>query len=85
MEKQRRDYSQSAKMDAFESMDTMAQQHRVGSARNLLMLAYVFPPFFSIGGSIRVVKFIKYLCPLGWRPVVLTIGNKKEYEMMSNP
>ena len=45
----------------------------------VLMIAYVFPPFYSVGGSIRVVKFIKYLPALGWLPVVLTIDDSKEY------
>jgi glycosyltransferase involved in cell wall biosynthesis len=48
--------------------------------RKVLMLAYVFPPFFSVGGSIRVVKFIKYLPSLGWLPVVLSIDDSKEYD-----
>jgi glycosyltransferase involved in cell wall biosynthesis len=46
--------------------------------RTVLMLAYVFPPFFSVGGSIRVVKFVKYLPGLGWRPLVLTIDDRRE-------
>jgi glycosyltransferase involved in cell wall biosynthesis len=49
--------------------------------RKVLMLAYVFPPFFSTGGSIRVVKFTKYLPALGWLPVVLTIDDRKEYDI----
>jgi len=48
--------------------------------RKVLMLAYVFPPFFSVGGSIRVVKFIKYLPALDWLPVVLTIDDNREYD-----
>jgi glycosyltransferase involved in cell wall biosynthesis len=48
------------------------------SLRNVLMLAYVFPPFFSVGGSIRAVKFAKYLPACGWRPVVLTIDDRQE-------
>lgn len=48
--------------------------------RKVLMLAYVFPPFFSVGGSIRVVKFVKYLPALGWLPVVLTIDDGQEYD-----
>jgi glycosyltransferase involved in cell wall biosynthesis len=46
--------------------------------RNVLMLTYVFPPFFSVGGSIRVVKFVKYLPSWGWRPLVLTIDDQQE-------
>lgn len=49
--------------------------------RKVLMLAYVFPPFFSVGGSIRVVKFVKYLPAFDWLPVVLTIDDRKEYDI----
>jgi len=44
------------------------------------MIAHAFPPFRSVGHSIRVVKFIKYLPALGWLPVVLTVNDQKEYE-----
>jgi glycosyltransferase involved in cell wall biosynthesis len=50
--------------------------------RKVLMLAYMFPPFQSVGYSIRVVKFIKYLPALGWLPVILTIDDQIEYETM---
>lgn len=46
--------------------------------RQVLMLTYVFPPFFSAGGSIRAVKFVKYLPALGWQPLVLTIDDRQE-------
>lgn len=49
-------------------------------ARTLLVIAYIFPPFFSPGGSIRVIKFLKYLPALGWQPVVLTVDDRCEYE-----
>ncbi|MFW5708802.1 MAG: glycosyltransferase [Chloroflexota bacterium] len=49
--------------------------------RRVLMIAHVFPPFFSIGGSIRVVKFIKYLtASADWLPSVLTIDDRQEYD-----
>jgi len=48
--------------------------------RKVLMIAHSFPPFRSVGGSIRVVKFIKYLPAMGWRPVVLTIDDRREYD-----
>lgn len=51
-----------------------------GRDHNILILAYVFPPFGSVGWSIRAVKFAKYLPALGWRPVVLTIDDAQEYE-----
>lgn len=44
------------------------------------MVARVFPPFQSVGHSIRMVKFIKYLPAWGWLPSVLTIDDRKEYE-----
>ncbi len=44
------------------------------------MIARVFPPFRSVGHSIRAVKFIRYLPALGWLPSVLTIDDRKEYE-----
>ncbi|MHB0875984.1 MAG: hypothetical protein ACYC5O_08070, partial [Anaerolineae bacterium] len=51
-----------------------------GAPRKVLMLTYVFPPFFSVGGSIRAVKFARYLPERGWLPLVLTIDDSKEYD-----
>jgi glycosyltransferase involved in cell wall biosynthesis len=48
--------------------------------KKVLMIAHVFPPFCSVGHSIRAVKFIKYLPSLGCLPVVLTIDDRREYE-----
>lgn len=48
--------------------------------KRVLVLARVFPPFQSVGHSIRMVKFLKYLPALGWLPSVLTIDDRKEYE-----
>lgn len=46
----------------------------VGSnTRRLLMVVYQFPPYGSVGGSIRATKFAKYLPEFGWEPTVLTI------------
>ncbi|MBI5931815.1 MAG: glycosyltransferase [Chloroflexi bacterium] len=50
--------------------------------RKLLVVAYIFPPFFSVGGSIRVVKFLKYLPNLGWKPYVLTVDDSREYKSL---
>lgn len=46
------------------------------------MVVHTFPPFRSVGHSIRVVKFLKYLPALGWQPVVLTVDDSKDYENM---
>ena len=50
--------------------------------KKILMVARAFPPFFPVGHSIRVIKFIKYLPALGWEPVVLTVDASKEYETL---
>jgi len=57
-------------------------QSRESKMKKVLMIARAFPPFRSVGHSIRVVKFIKYLPALGWLPVVLTVDDQKEYETM---
>lgn len=51
-----------------------------GALKKVLMVARVFPPFQSMGHSIRVAKFTKYLPSLGWLPSVLTIDDRHEYE-----
>jgi glycosyltransferase involved in cell wall biosynthesis len=68
------------KASAGRRVSVVKASHAEGNdMRKVLMLAYVFPPFYSIGGAIRVVKFIKYLPTLGWMPTVLTIDDRKEY------
>jgi glycosyltransferase involved in cell wall biosynthesis len=57
-----------------------ALQPRESKMKKVLMIARAFPPFQSVGHSIRVVKFIKYLPALGWLPSVLTIDDRREYE-----
>jgi len=54
-------------------------QKKKNRMKKVLMVAHVFPPFRSVGHSIRAVKFIKYLPASGWLPVVLTIDERKEY------
>lgn len=48
--------------------------------KKVLIVAHSFPPFRSVGHSIRVIKFIKYLPALGWQPMVLTIDDQEEYQ-----
>ncbi len=38
----------------------------------ILVISRDFPPLGSPGASIRLVKFIKYITPLGWQFVVIT-------------
>lgn len=40
--------------------------------RNVLMLAFHFPPFAQSSGSIRTLSFVRHLPDRGWQPVVLT-------------
>ncbi|MFT4605965.1 MAG: glycosyltransferase involved in cell wall biosynthesis [Rhodothermales bacterium] len=42
-----------------------------GKPRNVLVLAYYFPPL-GLSGVQRVAKFVKYLPDSGWNPTVLT-------------
>jgi glycosyltransferase involved in cell wall biosynthesis len=67
-------------MNGAASSTSKNQPGNERAGRKILMLAYVFPPFFSIGGSIRVVKFLKYLPSLGWLPIVLTIDDRHEHD-----
>ena len=43
--------------------------------RNVLIIAYAFPPF-SGSGTYRPLRFVKYLRDYGWNPVVLTVKEK---------
>ena len=44
------------------------------AAKNVLIVAYLFPPTSTIGGGVvRALKFTKYLPQYGWRPVILTV------------
>jgi hypothetical protein len=52
----------------------MGKLTAISSRRTALILANPFPPNGRVGGSLRTVKFIKYLEPAGWRSVVLTPG-----------
>ncbi len=40
--------------------------------KKVLVIAYYFPPLGG-GGTLRTVKFVKYLRSFGWEPVVLTV------------
>jgi len=40
--------------------------------KKVLIVAYYFPPLGG-GGTMRTVKFVKYLREFGWEPVVLTV------------
>lgn len=60
----------------------MSLQPLESKMKKVLMIAHAFPPFGSVGHSIRVVKFIKFLPTFGWLPVVLTIDDQMEYETM---
>ncbi len=40
--------------------------------KKVLVIAYYFPPLGG-GGTLRTVKFVRYLREFGWEPVVLTV------------
>jgi len=43
--------------------------------KNLLIIAYHFPPI-AASGTIRTVKYAKYLPHFGWNPIILTVHKK---------
>ena len=56
-------------------MPKIAKSHEVGLTtimRNVLMIAYDFPPI-GASGSLRTVKYAKYLSIFGWNPIILTV------------
>ncbi|HEY4482019.1 MAG TPA: glycosyltransferase, partial [Candidatus Brocadiaceae bacterium] len=51
--------------------------------KNVLMIAYYFPPALT-AGTFRTFRFVKYLPENGWKPLILTLNsnnyNKKEVD-----
>ena len=48
------------------------------SKRQILMIAYYFPPM-GLSGVQRTLKFVKYLPEYNWNPIVLTTGATRYY------
>jgi glycosyltransferase involved in cell wall biosynthesis len=44
--------------------------------KKVLMLVHTFPPFGTVGGSIRLVKFLRYMTKgvEGWSPTIITLS-----------
>lgn len=42
-------------------------------ARQVVMVAFHYPPCFGSSGYLRTLKFSRYLPEHGWRPIVLTV------------
>lgn len=51
--------------------------------RNVLIVAYHFPPLRGSSGIQRTLRFCQYLPRFGWRPVVLTVA-PRAYESVSD-
>ena len=49
-----------------------ATQIQTTPQRNVLVIAYYFPPM-GLSGVQRTLKFVKYLPQFGWQPTVLTV------------
>jgi glycosyltransferase involved in cell wall biosynthesis len=62
-------------------MDNLQRFRRSGggSLKNLLFIAYYFPPM-GMGGVQRSVKFVKYLPEFGYEPTVLTVRDVHYYQ-----
>ncbi len=52
-----------------------------GKVKNVLIVAFHFPPFGGSSGFLRVLKFCRYLRQFGWQPVVLT-ARSRAYERL---
>jgi glycosyltransferase involved in cell wall biosynthesis len=51
--------------------------------KQVLMIAYYFPPLAS-AGTLRTLKFVKYLTHFNWQPFVLTVKNAHHLTFDSN-
>lgn len=49
------------------------------ATKNILMVAFQFPPMSGSSGLLRVLKFCRYLPDYGWTPTVIT-ANSRMYE-----
>lgn len=52
--------------------------------KNILMIAYYFPPFGGVPVQ-RTLKFVKYLLSDGWKPVILTVRNGYDHFHPNDP
>ncbi|MGC1268830.1 MAG: glycosyltransferase [Candidatus Acidiferrum sp.] len=52
------------------------------ATKNILMVAFQFPPMSGSSGLLRVLKFCKYLPEFGWTPTVVT-ANPRMYEQVN--
>jgi glycosyltransferase involved in cell wall biosynthesis len=51
--------------------------------KNVLIIAFHFPPQVGSSGSLRALKFCRYLPSFGWNPAVLTL-NQRAYESLDS-
>jgi glycosyltransferase involved in cell wall biosynthesis len=51
---------------------TNFERSRAAQRRNVLVIAYYFPPM-GLSGVQRTLKFVKYLPQFGWQPTVVTV------------
>lgn len=51
--------------------------------KNVLMIAYSFPPLGGSGVQ-RIVKYAKYLPAFGWEPIILTVDRKRESQEITD-
>lgn len=51
----------------------------------ILMMSHTFPPFGTVGGSIRLLTFLKYFNygDGGWQPTVLTIDTEQDLLLLN--
>jgi hypothetical protein len=52
----------------------MIKQPIKGTDKNVLVVAYDYPPLSQNVGRVRPSKFVKYLPEFGWNPLVMTLA-----------
>ena len=57
-----------SRSDAMKSTEVLPR-------KSVLMVSYAYPPVGFFMGSLRLVKFAKYLPEFGWDPIVLSAGD----------
>jgi glycosyltransferase involved in cell wall biosynthesis len=53
--------------------------------KNILMIVHTFPPIGSVGGSIRIIKFLKYINELADEIKVTLITLRDDFVLLNDP
>lgn len=68
----------------FYKKNTQIKENTVTQKKNILMIAFHFPPQSGSSGVLRTLNFVKYLPHNGWQPTVLTAAAKAYAEQRND-